>query len=63
MKRLMSPLFLCIMVFTSVTVAADSVAVDGKAAAPRIEREIRYELLMLPYYSISRSALMAAPFP
>jgi hyperosmotically inducible protein len=52
MKRLTSLLFFSVMTFIPALVAANSSAAVGDAASSRLEREVRHELLMLPYRSI-----------
>lgn len=52
MKKLMLLLLLSLVAVMPVAVAANASAVVDSTPVSRIEREVRHELLMLPYYSI-----------
>ena len=52
MKKLMLMSLLCLMAFAPATTAAVNSVVGGNMPGSRIEREVRHELLMLPYYTV-----------
>ncbi len=53
MKKLMLMVLLCLVAFApAATAATVNSVVVGSMPASRIEREVRHELLMLPYYTI-----------
>ena len=52
MKRLALLSLFSLVSFIPAVVAANASAVVGDAASSRIEREVRHELLMLPYYTV-----------
>ena len=52
MKRLTFLLLFSFVSLMPAVVAANASAVVGNTASSRIEREVRHELLMLPYYTV-----------
>jgi len=52
MKKLTLLLLLSLVTFVPALVAANASAAVGDMASSRIEREVRHELLMLPYYTV-----------
>jgi hyperosmotically inducible protein len=52
MKRLTLLLVFSVVTFVPALVGAKASAAVGDAASSRLEREVRHELLMLPYYSV-----------
>ncbi|HLH42614.1 MAG TPA: BON domain-containing protein [Bryobacteraceae bacterium] len=52
MKKLISTMLLCAAALAPANSAAALIAAADNTPASRIEREVRHELLMLPYYTV-----------